>query len=208
MGPVTLKFRAVRVFAAAAASIGDRLLGTRRPNAAAAAAAAGLTRAEYLGPYTPLTTYEPHPSDVQHHGGAFGVNFCQICGIPSVITIGARCPHCDTPPTSPVAGVAAGASPGVVSDGLATTAPTPGHTSSVPSIAALIGHHRVVNRVTEPVRKDAGSWGIHDFGCSGTGCYWTGRAVTDHAAHVAELIDAMLAADQRIIRYLNVVRQT
>ena len=166
----------------------------------------GLTRSEYLGPYTSTPTGEPHPHpvDVQHHGGAYGITWCRFCGNPTLGTIGGPCPHCGKSSLYPAAGVAAGTRPGVVSAGPTTAAPTPGHLNSVESIAAIIGHHTIDYGLALDGDGELTTTGVR---CAGLGCSWTGTSEPDHARHVAELIDAMLAADQRITRYLNLIRQ-
>ncbi len=215
-----------------AATLGHRLLSlwTPRSSAVKDAIAAGNT-AEYLGPYAPLVgplyplldkiaaglpTYtpdlidpDPHPADLQHHGGGLDLYTCGSCRRISVIANGRyACGDCDGASlnlTSPAGGLAAGVRPGAVSDGSLATAPAPGHpTTSAPSIAEIIDHHRAGKPGL--VRLGTGMWGLEDIHCLGIGCTWTGRP-GDHTMHVAELINAMVAADQRIAHYLNDIHQ-
>lgn len=147
-----------------------------------------------------------HPADLRHHGGGFDFYCCGACGCVSVLQAGRlTCNECGGASTSPAAGLAAGARPGVVSDGSLATAPTPGHTSSVPSIAALIDHHRA--DLPALMRGNNGAWGLGNVRCRGIGCNWTGRTEADHARHVALLIEAMQAADRRIAQYYKAIRR-
>lgn len=166
-----------------------------------AAAASSVTAAARAG---------AHQADLRHHGGGYDLFYCAACGRASVIEAGTRygCVVCDGPATPPAAGLAAGARPGVVSDGSSTTAPTPGHPDRadiVPAIAAVIDHHR--SDLPALVAGDGGSWTLGKVRCRGIGCKWAGDTESDHATHVAELIGAMQAADQRIADYYNAIRK-
>lgn len=185
------------------ATIGHRVLDRIGGGALEARLAVWTTAAASV---TAAARSAAHPADLRHHGGGLDFYCCGSCGGVSVVAAGRlTCNAAGCESTSPAVGLAAGVRPGVVSDGSLATAPTPGHTSSVPSIAALIDHHRA--DLPSLVRGTDGAWGLGKVRCRGIGCQWTGRTEADHAGHVAELIDAMQAADRRITNYYKAIRR-
>ncbi|MEH3129413.1 MAG: hypothetical protein PGN30_00030 [Mycolicibacterium neoaurum] len=113
--------RAVLLAARAGHRALERLAPASINTELAAAIATGMSRSDYLGPYSvPASIGE---ADILHHG-SYELRICLLHNRISVVPYAGSCPECDP---APAREDVAGDSPAAVSDGLATTAPAAGH---------------------------------------------------------------------------------
>ncbi|TQK29414.1 hypothetical protein [Arthrobacter sp. SLBN-53] len=114
--------RAVLLAARAGHRALERLAPASINTELAAAIATGMSRSDYLGPYSvPASIGE---ADILHHG-SYELRICLLHNRVSVVPpMRGSCPECDPAPAHEDV---AGDCPAAVSDGLATTAPAAGH---------------------------------------------------------------------------------
>lgn len=113
--------RAVLLAARAGHRALERLAPASINTELAAAIATGMSRSDYLGPYSvPASIGE---ADILHHG-SYELRICLLHNRVSVVPHAGSCPECNPAPAHEDV---AGDSPAAVSDGLATTAPAAGH---------------------------------------------------------------------------------